>query len=68
MKTLIHAKDENALKNGSFVAETIYRKSSTYSHYVNGDFVGYRQALPPYLQAAHQTWTLKDARKLMPAC
>jgi hypothetical protein len=66
MKTIIHARNTEALKNGSFVAQRIGKKSSSFAHYMNGDFIGWLNALPAPLTQACQTWTLKDARKIMP--
>lgn len=66
MKTIIHARNTEALQNGSFISQRIGKTSSTYAQYMNGDFIGWLTALPATLAQACQTWSLRDARKIMP--
>jgi hypothetical protein len=66
MRSTIIARDEESLRNGSFVHVTKYKRNTTNALYINGDFMGYVAQLPADLQSAHKQWTLKDARKLMP--
>lgn len=63
MTTVIHARDEDGLRNGSFYRQSIGKKSSTFSHYVNGDFMGWVQKIP----AGLKTWSLREAKKLIPS-
>lgn len=62
MRTLIHARDEDALRNGSYIRQTIGKRNSTYSQIMNGDFIAWLHAPPPGLKI----YTLKEATKLIP--
>lgn len=61
MKTLIHARDERSLRNGSYVSQRLGVRNSTFGHYMNGDFMGWLAHLPKDLL----TWSLKDAKKII---
>ena len=62
MKRIIHARDDDALRNGSYIHQRLGKQKSTFAQVMNGDFIGWLQQLPPDLKA----YSLREARKLMP--
>ncbi len=62
MRSIIHARDEDSLRNGSFYHQRLGKKNSTYAHYINGDFISWAVTIP----AGLKSWPLRDAKKIMP--
>lgn len=67
MTTVIHARDEDAIRNGSYYRQQITTRTGGsgggISHYMSGDFMGWVQIVPQGLK----TFSLKDAKKLFPS-
>jgi hypothetical protein len=61
MKELIHARDDDSLRNGSFILQRRLKYNSTYSVYLLGDFQRYTSILPSGLKV----YTKTEARKLI---
>lgn len=61
MATKILARDDQALKNGSYYhVRTYLRKAPVISHYILGDFQGYANASP----AGLREYTNAEARRI----
>lgn len=63
MTSIIHARDDDAVRNGSFIHQRIGKRSSTFAQYMNGDFITWLQQLPPQ---KFRIYSRKDAKRLMP--
>jgi len=64
MKSIIHARSEDHIRNGSFILERRGKKKSVFSSYHNGDLCNSNVANPILWDC--KEWTLKEAKKLMP--
>ena len=62
MRSIIYALNEDALRNGSFIHRRVGRNHHTLARYMNGDFTGWVRILPSDLKS----WTLREAKKLLP--
>lgn len=62
MATKILARDDQALKNGSFLHVRTYKtKASVVTHYILGDFHGYVVVIPSGLRE----YTTAEARRVL---
>lgn len=61
--TLIHARGDDALANGSFLRQVVDKTGrQTIWQYMNGDFINCIPELPEGLRC----YSLRDAKKLLP--
>ena len=61
-----HAQNDDCMRNGSFFVTSVHGpKGSPFACYMNGDFIGFAEAVPA---DRDRTYTRCEAMKLLPAC
>jgi hypothetical protein len=65
MKTMIYARDEDCIRNGSFYIE---RRDKSVAHYMNGDFMGFVNVdTAPYVPGL-MAYEYRKVKPLLPSC